>query len=68
MIPTFSPSCLASTANPNNTPPRSIEKVLSFLKREPLLMNVIAGRKAINQSRSYWFCFMKIPKANGGTN
>ena len=41
------------------------KKVLSFIKVKPLFMNITAGQKALKQkNRTYWFCFMKIPKEN----
>ena len=39
------------------------KKLLSLFKQSPLFMNITAGHKALKEgNRSYWFCFMKIPK------
>jgi hypothetical protein len=40
------------------------KKVLSKFSEKPLFMNITAGPKTMSSkgSRSYWFCFMKIPK------
>lgn len=39
------------------------KKLLSLFSEEPLFMNITAGNKALKEgNRSYWFCFMKIPK------
>jgi hypothetical protein len=40
------------------------KKLLSLFKpQRPLFMNITAGAKALKEAqRSYWFCFMKIPK------
>ncbi len=41
----------------------SYKKVLSLIKVSPLFMNITAGQKALkDKNRSFWFCFMKIPK------
>ena len=43
------------------------KKVLSLFEEKPLFMNISAGPKTMKQKghRSYWFCFMKIPKGAG---
>ncbi len=39
------------------------KKILNLCSANPLFMNITAGQKALKQkNRSYWFCFMKIPK------
>ncbi len=40
------------------------KKVLSYFTESPLFMNITAGPKTLKTkgTRSYWFCFMKIPK------
>lgn len=39
------------------------KKILSLCSEKPLFMNITAGQKALKQkNRTYWFCFMKIPK------
>lgn len=39
------------------------KKILKVIGREPLFMNITAGRKAlVDGHRSFWFCFMKIPE------
>lgn len=41
------------------------KKLLSLFSQEPLFYNITAGAKALKErNRSYWFCFMKIPKSN----
>jgi len=40
------------------------KKVLAKFSEEPLFYNITAGPKTLETkgTRSYWFCFMKIPK------
>ena len=40
------------------------KKILSLVNQKPLFMNITAGPKTLKEKgpRSYWFCFMKIPR------
>ncbi len=40
------------------------KKVLRQINQEPLFMNITAGPKTLKTkgTRTYWFCFMKIPE------
>jgi len=43
----------------------SHKKLLKLFHTKPLFMNITAGHKALESgNRSYWFCFMKLPKVS----